>query len=358
MRNSINQAILTTDNSFGGGSFTSAPSALAAQSSAKLAAPPVVLATAKRILGDILSFRRASGPQDEKHSIDCPFCSEQHLNKIKMAIHKQKPVPFVLPAFPGKSPNPNKVLGFLPDKAEMLALQFLKSLSLRIKEYYSPGIEIVICSDGRVFSDVIGMDESNVSAYQNQLENFIEQLTLSNIKIFNLDDHYPETNYLAMREALMEAYGDSLANLQTKVRNGRSQSANLEERNANRMYCGITRFLVEDANHPRQTLSKTALQKECRRKAYEVIRRSNAWSELIAQQFPEHVRLSIHPQLCGSKKIGIRLVASESWMTPWHGVAVQTADGYVLQKRFEAIASGAKLVYAENGLPSHFRLMA
>lgn len=43
-------------------------------------------------------------------------------------------------------------------------------------------------------------------------------------------------------------------------------------------------------------------------------------------------------------------------MTPWHGVAVESENGYVLMKRAKAEALGAKLIYAANGRPSHFSL--
>ncbi|WP_241480356.1 L-tyrosine/L-tryptophan isonitrile synthase family protein [Legionella norrlandica] len=109
--------------------------------------------------------------------------------------------------------------------------------------------------------------------------------------------------------------------------------------------------------HKDQTKSRSAIQKESRFKAYEVIRRSNAWSNLIREHFPEAVRLSIHPQTCGAKKLGIRLIGSESWMTPWHGVAVESKNGYVLLKRSEAEAIGAKLIYSPDGRRSHYKLM-
>lgn len=121
-----------------------------------------------------------------------------------------------------------------------------------------------------------------------------------------------------------------------------------------RMYLGITRFLVEDATHPHQTLSRTALQKECKERAYVVIQRSQAWSALLEKRFPQAIRLSIHPQGCGSPKLGIRLIANETWLTPWHGVVVQKKNEFILMKRSQAEASGARLVHYPNGRPSHF----
>lgn len=315
------------------------------------------LEMAKRILTEVMNFRRVSKPSDLCADANCQTCSSMHLPKIISAVIKNEPVAFVLPAFPGKSPNKEKVLGPLPDYAEQLALEFLGNLSLHIKKYYQPGIKIILCSDGRVFSDIVGMKESDVTAYQIEIDKLIEQLALPDLMTFNLDHVYEEFSFTQMRDELMKRYGNSLDFLKHKVRNGTAASATPEEQESHRMYCGITRFLFEDSIYPEQTKSRTAIQKESRTKAYEVIQRSNAWSELIAERFPEAVRLSIHPQACGAKKLGIRLIGNESWMTPWHGVAVETPAGYILLKRSEAEALEAELIYSSTGRPSHYRLL-
>ncbi|AMP91260.1 L-tyrosine/L-tryptophan isonitrile synthase family protein [Legionella pneumophila] len=312
---------------------------------------------AKRILAEVMIFRRVP----ETTSLcgaGCPKCASPHLPKIILAVKKNEPVTFILPAFPGKSPNPEKVLGPLPDHAERLSLNFLGTLCQRIKTFYTPGIKMILCSDGRVFSDVVGMNESDVTAYQLELDRLIKEMSLADLSIFNLDYFYKDLHFVQMRDELMKRYGQSLDFLKQKIRNGAKPSASPDEQEANRMYSGITRFLFEDAMHAGQSKSRTAIQKESRSKAYEVIRRSNAWSALIAERFPEAVRLSIHPQTCGSKKLGIRLIGNESWMTPWHGVAVESRKGYVLLKRSEAEALGAKLVCASDGRHSHYQLMA
>ncbi len=312
---------------------------------------------AKRILAEFMLFRRVPKSIPSCSDIGCQKCTSPHLPKIISAVQKNKPVTFVLPAFPGKSPNPEKVLGPLPDLAERLALHFLGHLCQRIKKIYPPGIKIILCSDGRVFSDVVGMIEKNVSAYQAELDSLIEEMSLSDISTFNLDDFYEGLNFIQMRDELMKSYGNSLDVLKQKIRNGTKPLASPEEQEANRMYRGITRFLFEDALHKGQTKSRSALQKESRYKAYEVIRRSNAWSQLIEVRFPKAVRLSIHPQTCEAKKLGIRLIGNESWMTPWHGVAVESKSGYTLLKRSEAEALGAKLIYSSDGRQSHYTLM-
>lgn len=314
----------------------------------------LVSMAARDILNPVIQFRRTPDPHPTC-DVDCPKCQSPHLAKVISALQNRKPITFVLPAFPGKSPNLSKVLGPLPDMAERLALQFLQQVCDRIGAVHPPGAHIILCSDGRVFSDIVGMRETDVTDYQHALDEMIDELGLGSISTFNLDKS-GQGDFIQLRRELMETFGAPLELLKEKVSRGSQLLSRPEEQEAHRMYLGITRFLVEDSTYPGQTKTRTAIQKECKAKSYEVIRRSNAWSELIARRFPEAVRLSIHPQACGSKKLGIRLVGTETWMTPWHGVAVKTREGFILLKRKEAEALGAQLVFSE-GRPSHFAFL-
>lgn len=310
---------------------------------------------AKEILKKIFQYRRTpNGPKN--CDMTCAHCQSPHLPNILAAIESGKPVRFVLPAFPGKSPNLSKVLGTLPDMAEKLALLFLNELCEGIKEIHAPGAQMILCSDGRVFSDIVGMRETDVTDYQDELDHMIQDLGLKNISTFNLDELAQGNDFTEVRQLLMKEFGSPLEILKEKVLRGSKPEAHSQDVEAHRMYLGITRFLVEDSTFPGQTKSRTAIQKECKVKSYEVIRRSNAWSELVAEQFPEAVRLSIHPQTCGSKKLGLRLIGTESWMTPWHGVAVKKNEEFILLKRAEAESLGAKLVRSADGRASHYEL--
>lgn len=300
---------------------------------------------AERIFSEFSPFMRKSHSY-ECLEVSCEKCSSPHLSKISEALQRGEAPIFVLPAFPGKSPNLNKVLGYLPDEAEREALRFLGRICSRVRSFYTPGIRVLICSDGRVFSDVVGMEETHVTAYKEEMKKLIKDLRLPDISTFDLDDCYPGLGYLEMREKLLSHYGPSLPELKEKVREGGVEK---------QMYLGITRFLFEDALTPHQSKSRAAIQREARSRAYEVIQRSNAWSELIEKIFPEAVRLSIHPQACGSKKLGIRLIGEESWITPWHGVLVKGPFGQELMKRKEAEAQGAKLFYVD-GRASHYEM--
>lgn len=210
---------------------------------------------------------------------------------------------------------------------------------------------MILCSDGRVFSDVVGMRDEDVTAYQEELSKMIAELGLTSISTFNLEELYDGLNFDQMRGHLMEQYGEPLDALKAAVKRG--------DQEARRLYCGITRFLFEDAIFPGQKQSRTALQKESRNRAYGVIQRSQAWSKLIEARFPDAVRLSIHPQSCGAKKLGIRLIESslwpDNWQTPWHGVAVEVGGRFMLLKRAQAEMLGARLIH-QDGRPSHYVL--
>lgn len=319
--------------------------------------------TAKIIFPILLKQQRLAGTHIQTHShsgSECQNCVTPHFAKLVNAIQKSEPITLVLPAFPGKSPNLAKVLGTLPDMAETLALQNLQNLCDQIREVYTPGAKLILCSDGRVFSDVVGIQDTDITQYQDHLKKVIRDLALTSLCAFHLEDLNPTVRFDQMRAELVEHFGESLELLKASVKRGGSPKAagaslNPEDAEANRLYCGITRFLVEDAQFPGQTLSRSAIQKDCRIRAYEVIRRSQAWSNLIEKRFPHAIRLSIHPQSCGGKKFGIQLVDQSAWVTPWHSVAVKLGKRFILLKRSQAEALGARLV-SDDGRPSHYEL--
>ena len=238
-----------------------------------------------------------------------------------------------------------KVIGPAPDMAERLALEFLQRLCERIATIHPPGAELVICSDGRVFGDLIHVKDADISRYQTELAAMTATAGATSLRLFNLDDHYQGIGHDDMRGLLEETYADPLDELKAEIRAGGEPLS---------LYRGVTRFLLEDMGGPGYSGSKAALQRDCRERAYGVIRRSKAWGKLVAERFPEAVRLSIHPQPCGSEKLGILLMDSDdAWLTPWHGVALLWDGRFLLVKRYQAEAMGADLVMVD-GKPSHF----
>ncbi|WP_049190420.1 L-tyrosine/L-tryptophan isonitrile synthase family protein, partial [Serratia marcescens] len=258
-------------------------------------------------------------------------------------------IEFVLPAFPTKSPNTNKVIGAVPDMAERLSLIFLNSLCQRIQLYYPPGAHIVICSDGHVFGDLIRVSDEAINHYQREIENLLHEVGATHLSVFNLGDvkglAEHTDDYDLLRQLLVEGYAESEEAIKQQL---------MQDEQGLLLYRAITRFLYEDSQLPGYSGSNAALQKDAKRRACGVIQRSWAWGNLLAQHFPAAIRLSIHPQPVDSLKMGIHMMPTkDDWLTPWHGVAANVNGQFVLMKRKDAQSLDGELV-AIRGTPSHY----
>lgn len=303
----------------------------------------------RKILNEILQYRRRFNLSSMTLEEEEEIILKVHLPRVKAFLIQSKPIMFILPAFPTKSPNSKKVLGKLPDMAEKLSLVFLNSLCERIKVYYPPGAEMIICSDGHVFGELIGVCDGIIDDYQDKLNRLLCELELNYISIFNLS-HVEEFNtsnncYNHSRKLLVEKYSLAIGVIKKQL-TGSEDGLSL--------YRAITRFLYEDSLLPNYSGSKNALQKNARQRAVGVIQHSWAWGNLLAQQFPSAIRLSIHPQPVSSLKIGIHMMPTcDNLLTPWHGVAVQINGKFILMKRSEAEEMDGKLIKI-NEEPSHY----
>ena len=302
---------------------------------------------AENALRHLFRFRRLQGVAGNCHSEPCAQCLALHLPRVQRAMSEMQPILLVLPAFPAKSANQRKVTGPLPDLSEELALRFLQERCDELAEIYQPGARLVICSDGRVFSDLVGVQDEDVTNYRLALIETIERLGLKSLQVFDLDDVRPHDDFDAMRTWLMDNFGEALDELEARTR---------EHEHHKQLFNGIHRFLLEDLAEREPSLSRNQARKQSKMLAYEVIRRSNAWSRLVSEFFGTALRLSIHPQPPHSDKIGILLGdADDLWLTPWHGVALLQSDRFLLTRRSRAEELGAQLI-CRHGRPSHYEL--
>jgi pyoverdine/dityrosine biosynthesis protein Dit1 len=289
---------------------------------------------AERILAMLLPYRRTESTH--RHAAgDLGECFSHQLQQISAFVSAGLPITFTLPAFPCKSPNPGKVLSHLPDLGERESLRFLHDLCTQVGKVYEPGARMLVCSDGHVFADLIRVPDDHIEEYAAALEKMIVEEELSSIGLFSLADVYGDLEYPEKRRIMTAEFAQSIESLREEVRAGEDTV---------RLYRGITRFLVEDTRDPEKMGSRRALQ------------RSRAWSDLVADHHEDSVRMSIHPQPCGSPKLGIALLnIDNAWVTPWHSVAVRGSDGEILlMKRAEAERVG-RLVFAD-GRPSHYEV--
>ena len=266
-----------------------------------------------------------------------------HIAKIEEFVRKSEPVHMILPAFPAKSPNSRKTVTNRPDYGEVLALRRLNLLCDQIAKIYGPGAHLTICSDGRVFSDVVQVSDSAVDIYGREIKNIIAECKLTNLSTFSLEDVFSAHNYDLMRARFVSEFAEDVATIRERTK------TNSE---AKSLFNGIHRFMFEDQLVLNPLRSKNELKESSKHLAYEVIRRSNAWSRLVENRFPASLRLSIHPQPLHSSKIGISLLASsDCWRTPWHSVTVFDGSKFYLVTREQAEAEGGVLTYAFNKYP-------
>lgn len=292
--------------------------------------------TTQQLLRLIMNQRRISEDAEKKcPGVACGFCSQLPRAKIQQAICDERMLTLILPAFPAKSANRQKTLSAKPDRGEIMGLTQLNQLCQNMQKIYQPGVKLIICSDGRVFNDLVLVSDADVDLYQQGIQNIIAEHRLNHLTTFNLDEVYLGHNYQNMRELLMLEFGQSLASLKQQI---------LEEPHWRYQFNGIHRFIIEDQLVLKPEQSKNKVRQQAKETAYEVMRRSNAWSELLAQYFSQSLRLSIHPQSCGSNKMGIQFISSGNrWSTPWHNVLLKDAQGWQLIKREEAERLGATL---------------
>ena len=201
----------------------------------------------------------------------CDTCIAIHRPLVERFVARGAPIHLVLPAFPAKSPNPHATLGVLPDFGEELALAALQRMCDEIAQIYPPGARLTICSDGRVFADLVGVTDADVTAYSVALHRLISRLGLSDIDTFSMDDIFGRDDPASARADLEDRYADSLEEIRRRA--GASEA----ERG---LFNGIHRFLLEDLIGTWVGESRTQLRKEAKNLAYRVVQRSHAWSRV------------------------------------------------------------------------------
>jgi len=275
----------------------------------------------------------------------CEECFAVHHEKVAHFLRSGLPVHFVILAFPAKSPNRQKVLGNLPDLGEKLSIEFLQSFCDRIGHFYPPGARITIASDGHVFGDLVGVSDVGITDYGQELRAVIDQNGGDAIDVYSLEEGLGTGDYDSLRAILERDYAAPLDRVRERV---------AADDEANRVFNGIHRFLFEDQVDLVPGRSREQVRRACKALAYQVIQRSNAWSDLVAEKFPHALRLSIHPQPPHSDKIGFQLLpAADNWLTPWHGVVLDDGHRFTLVKRSTAEELNASLVW-RNNRPSHY----
>ena len=255
----------------------------------------------------------------------------------------------MVPAFPFKSPNTEKkTLSKLPDKGEELALETLTKFISEIKDVYPPGGKLSLVSDGRVFCDIYNVTDEVVTEYNKVLK--IMRPDLNHLVEFHSLESllHGHDNFGTSRDKLIHYYAKSNEALEKMIKT---------DDNVKRIYLGFFQFYMEEfynymeedrkALTTKFGLSLTKMRSIAKEKSRLSMKRNEAYSNMVSDLFPLHVRLSIHAHNNSGPKFAIRLLptdkVSQSLVsdknlhipTPWHNAVVEDLNGkWFLVKRY------------------------
>ncbi|EKO3589845.1 L-tyrosine/L-tryptophan isonitrile synthase family protein [Vibrio metschnikovii] len=242
--------------------------------------------------------------------------------QLRDSIREQKKIKLLLPAFPCKTNNLDKVISHEPDMGEYLVLRRFLQCLRDIEAVYSPGVVLYIFSDYHTFSDYIAVDLSHHYAYSDGLKEMLVNMHAEDlIKIINFEDfkefeHLCDTEYFSgLRNMFSEpGYAENFTEL--KLRNNKM----------NQTYLGLKKFMNQDQKYVLSTLS----YKERRLRLAEIAKgmmiQGKALDNFLKQKFSDSIRLSIHEHPMNGKKYSLYLFAERQFKTPWHSTVLFDAS--------------------------------
>ncbi|OQS01084.1 hypothetical protein ACHHYP_01833 [Achlya hypogyna] len=264
---------------------------------------------------------------------------------IKRTMERDEPLVLVLPGFPCKSPNmTTEVLGRLPDRGEEIGLARLEAACVAIEQVYPRGASVKVFSDGRVFSQVLGVADEDVLAYKAALEQLVIDEGHSHIFFDRLDNHTTTDNPIAELKA---RYAVDSMDLDAVL------AANAGLRNT---YDSFRAFIARDLRNEFAHLDADARDSAIDEATREMIRRNVAFSNLVQDLFGDNIRLSIHAFDNAGPKFGVLLIpqleaADATPTTPWHCVVCRNVDGTEFVAKHEDVDREAFEVVHKYGRP-------
>ncbi|AMD21687.1 HFL169Cp [Eremothecium sinecaudum] len=311
---------------------------------------------------------------------------EYFMNRVKYYTDRNARIEAVLPAFPCKSSNMQKVNGKLPDKGEEFALRTLLKFAEDVCAFYPPGMKVWIVSDGHVFSDCIGVDDDEVDNFTANLHKLYKGIAKKDnnmIGFYGLKDVFFngaaagkfDTNWVSdvevdhycgtkicpdselCRKILIKGCDTDDGRLRKQIE--------IPDHPRLHLYRGFSRFMAEDLCLLPffQNVSRKYFKKAVCKVAFNMIKRNDAYSNLVELVFPHHLRLSIHAHTNAGPKFGVKVVSPKICKTvksldsddvptfddllhiptPWHNCVVRIGDDYYLAKNkvvTDALESG------------------
>jgi pyoverdine/dityrosine biosynthesis protein Dit1 len=300
-----------------------------------------MLQTTANILDVFELFRMQTHADDQFDTVGRDVLAD----KVQKFVINREPIKFSMLGYPYKSPNiKDKVIGVLPDLAEKVSLDNFNTFDRKIKEVYSPGVNISLIQDGYAFNKVWGdVTDNTVKEYEEMVRDWSKDYSIS---WYGMHDFWPKWMSLDdMRNKTVEQFGVTPEELTRRI---------LVDPDVNYLYTGMVKFLELDLaiyNYPTRNQLHVAAKKTAR----DMMIMNEAYSALIKANFGDHIRLSMHKSVNNGNKYSFQLIPSpKAWTSPWHCALLINKDGMLeTVHRKDAEAAGHELVY-QDGRPYYF----
>ncbi|KAF4537727.1 Pyoverdine dityrosine biosynthesis [Lasiodiplodia theobromae] len=150
---------------------------------------------ARDIVPDVIDIlRRFSHHVTDDPSREPAVFGSSTREKLRSFISQAKPIILVLPAFPWKNRNLDKVIGRHPDLGEELGLARLNHVCEEIRKVYVHGALLHLIADGPVYNDLLGIPDAEYYAYGLQLRALADKKGFGSIHFLRLPDLLQDGN--------------------------------------------------------------------------------------------------------------------------------------------------------------------
>lgn len=235
------------------------------------------------------------------------------INKVDYLYRNKKELNFVIPAFPGKSPNDNSCFSILPDYTEELALKTIKDFMNNVNSCYPFGCSFTIIHDGHFFINLgITRSEVELNSYINEIRKKLPENTESKTiyDLFDSDD---------CNIALDRFYNEYEKNINDNFDNNAISNEIL-----------FTKYEFFDKIND-VGISKNQIQMKAKKIALKSLSIKVAISKMINEKYTNSIRLSVHFQNEKSTKMGFKLIPQAiNRGTPWFYVAYVSPNGKII----------------------------
>jgi L-tyrosine isonitrile synthase len=258
------------------------------------------------------------------------------ISQIREYVENNEKIILVLPSFPFKSQNRDNTLGDLPDMGEYLALEVLNSLCNNIKEIYESGVDFVLASDGRLYSDLVGVSDNTVNLYRNELLRMNDSICKDScLRWFSLDEGIKRKNGLDVREILERDYSDGIEIVMEEVK---------RDKDYLRLYIGFKNFALLEIKAQNLDCSNREMVRRAKCIAKRMMVRNFANARLLKENFPNMIRLSVKHHDTRKGLFAVNLMRTHTDIgTPWLNSIAKMRNGkYFYIKAKEARLRGYK----------------